>query len=78
MKGRLKERHENPNGTKFRAIVAPIAFFCWAFALGGPFLKYSWYDYSYGTLLIVFITFIIPFVEQIIGKIPEKIKTKKT
>ncbi len=72
-----EERTENPKGIKFRAIVAPIAFFGWAFALGGPFVKYSWYDYSYGTLIIVFITFMIPFVERIIGNYIKKSEAEK-
>lgn len=52
------------NVTKVTQIViSVVAFFVWAFALGGPFELLSWYDPVYGALLLPVYTFFVPMLE---------------
>jgi hypothetical protein len=52
------------NVTKVTQIViSVVAFFVWAFALGGPFESLSWYDPIYGALLLPIYTFFVPMLE---------------
>lgn len=52
------------NVTKVTQIViSVVAFFVWAFALGGPFELLSWYDPIYGALLLPIYTFFVPMLE---------------
>ena len=52
---------------KVRSVVQIIisvgAFAVWVFALGGPFLEFSWYNTLYGALLLPAYTFLIPLIE---------------
>ena len=52
-------------GPVFQAVVAPIAFAAWVFALGGPFAFRAWYQPVYGTLIIILVTIAIPLAEKI-------------
>jgi len=54
----------------FQAGAAALAFVCWVFALGGPFEFQTWYKPVYGTLVLIFVTLIIPIVEQTVVKAP--------
>lgn len=52
------------NVTKVTQIViSVVAFFVWAFALGGPFESLNWYDPVYGALLLPIYTFFVPMLE---------------
>jgi hypothetical protein len=39
--------------------VATIAFPVWAFALGGPFTNLGWYEPFIGSLVLMFVTFVL-------------------
>ncbi|MGI0117676.1 hypothetical protein [Zooshikella sp. RANM57] len=43
--------------------ISVVAFFVWAFALGGPFEYLDWYEPLYGALLLPIYTFFIPMFE---------------
>jgi hypothetical protein len=40
-------------------VVATIAFPVWAFALGGPFIDLAWYEPFIGSLVLMFVTFVL-------------------
>jgi len=42
--------------------ISTAAFVVWVFALGGPFLSFSWYQPIYGALLLPIYTFFIPII----------------
>jgi hypothetical protein len=48
----------------FHWITSCLAFASWVFALGGPFSTLSWYEPIYGSLLLVFVTLVIPVMER--------------
>lgn len=43
-------------------MISTAAFVVWVFALGGPFLSFSWYQPIYGALLLPVYTFFIPII----------------
>ncbi|MBS1994647.1 MAG: hypothetical protein JSS83_29245 [Cyanobacteria bacterium SZAS LIN-3] len=47
-----------------------IAFTAWVFAMGGPFLQTHWYQPVYGSIVLVFVTLIIPVLERRFVKDP--------
>jgi len=42
--------------------ISTAAFVVWVFALGGPFLSFSWYQPIYGALLLPVYTFFTPII----------------
>ena len=43
--------------------ISTVAFMVWVFAIGGPFVYFSWYNPVYGGLLLPAYTFLIAIVE---------------
>jgi hypothetical protein len=41
-------------------ILTIVALAIWVFVFGGPFTQFSWYDASYGKMLLVLFTFFVP------------------
>jgi hypothetical protein len=66
----IAAREPNMPAPVFQAVVAPIAFVAWVFALGGPFAFQAWYQPVYGTLVIIFVTIVIPLAEKLFIKPP--------
>ena len=52
----------------FQAIASTVAFVVWAFTIGGQILFVSWYQPVYGSILLIFSTFVIPLFEKIFVK----------
>ena len=57
---RTQEAQLSPAWTQ--AGIAAVAFVIWAFALGGPFATFSWYEPAYGSLLIIRFTLLAGLV----------------
>lgn len=36
-----------------QTVIATLAFAIWAFALGGPFTQFPWYEQAYGSLVLI-------------------------
>ena len=53
----------------FQAGAATVAFACWVFALGGPFEFQVWYRPVYGTLVLIFVTLLIPLAEKAVVRV---------
>ena len=43
-----------------QVIITVVAYVLWILTLGGPFALYSWYHPIYGSLGVLFFTFIVP------------------
>ncbi|MBS2009747.1 MAG: hypothetical protein JST01_22015 [Cyanobacteria bacterium SZAS TMP-1] len=54
----------------FHWITSCVAFVAWVFALGSPFNTLSWYLPVYGSVLLVFVTLVIPVMERLFIKDP--------
>ena len=61
----LKER-ETPD--KAQIIISIPAFLIWAFAIGGPFTTFSWYNQAYGAALVGIATVAIPMADFFITR----------
>jgi hypothetical protein len=44
-------------------VISVVAFVVWVFALGGPFILYSWYNPLYGEILLPIYTLVIAIIE---------------
>lgn len=47
---------------KIQQIITLISFIIWVYVIGGPFQLLTWYDATYGKLLVTIYTFFIPFI----------------
>jgi hypothetical protein len=46
-----------------QAGISTVAFLVWAFALGGPFAGFAWYNPVFGAILLAAFTMLIPLVD---------------
>ena len=58
------------SGKIFHWLTSCLAYVAWVFALGGPFATQSWYQPIYGSIILVFVTLIIPVLERFFVKAP--------
>jgi len=49
----------------YQIIASIFGFASWVFALGGPFAHEGWYQPVYGSVLIVFVTLVMPLAERL-------------
>jgi hypothetical protein len=54
----------------FHWITSCVAYTAWCFAMGGPFAREAWYQPIYGSVILVFVTLIIPVLERFFVKPP--------
>ena len=52
-----------------QVIISPIAFFFWAFGLGGPFIFLDSYNEPMGAVILIIATIFIPIIDVIITKL---------
>jgi hypothetical protein len=49
-------------GAIWQTAMMSLMFAAWAFALGGPFAGLSWYNPTYGALVLTVIAFAVPVI----------------
>jgi phosphoglycerol transferase MdoB-like AlkP superfamily enzyme len=45
-------------------VAGVLAFAAWAFASGGPFMQFQWYDRTMGSIVLVLVCLCLPLVDQ--------------
>lgn len=61
----IAAKDENKPKPIFHTSVGTISFAFWVFALGDYFESFKWHDFTLASILLVFITLIIPLLERI-------------
>jgi hypothetical protein len=59
---------EKATPDKAQIAISVPAFFIWAFAIGGPFTVFTWYNPAYGAVLVGLATVLIPLVDFLITR----------
>jgi hypothetical protein len=60
-------KQEKKTPDKAQIIISVPAFLIWAFAIGGPFVLFDWYNPAYGAVLVGLATVIIPLVDYLVS-----------
>ena len=60
-------KKENKPPDKAQIIISIPAFLIWAFAIGGPFVGFEWYNAAYGAVLVGLATVLIPLVDYLVS-----------
>jgi phosphoglycerol transferase MdoB-like AlkP superfamily enzyme len=45
-------------------VAGVLAFAVWAFASGGPFMQFQWYDRTMGSIILVLVCLCLPLIER--------------
>jgi hypothetical protein len=45
-------------------VAGALAFAAWAFASGGPFMQFQWYDRTLGSIILVLVCLCLPLIER--------------
>jgi len=51
--------------SKIQIILTMISFIVWVFSIGGPFLYFLWYLPTYGSIVLILWTFLLPILKII-------------
>jgi hypothetical protein len=60
-------REEAKTTPWIQIVIAPIAMASWAFALGGPFVHFEWYNAAVGAIVMILLAACFPLLEELPG-----------
>jgi hypothetical protein len=63
---RLATSDSGKKSSLHHPVAGVLAFAAWAFASGGPFMQFQWYDRTMGSIVLVLVCLCLPLIERVL------------